>query len=223
MSMAFPPHLAAYNVPYSLWLKHSLLPALKPHHQDTTVVATGALVFKYGGDDNVDRVLLVRRAATDSMPNRWEIPGGGCDVEDSSILHSLAREVKEESGMNISRVVDWVDGSEYDPASGGIKTIGSEWDSMYLNDKVTKGHGDFFTTSTKKLKIVKLTFWVEVEELEGDGDGLVKLDPEEHSAFAWVTAEDIVTGKNYELTTMAQMRVILRGFEMVKERRIRAD
>ncbi|KAH7014453.1 NUDIX hydrolase domain-like protein, partial [Microdochium trichocladiopsis] len=45
------------------------------------------------------RVLLVQRAPHDSMPLRWEVPGGGCDEEDPSILYSCARELFEETGL----------------------------------------------------------------------------------------------------------------------------
>lgn len=34
------------------------------------------------------------------MPGRWEIPGGGCDDDDESILHGVARELWEEAGLN---------------------------------------------------------------------------------------------------------------------------
>lgn len=33
------------------------------------------------------------------MPNRWEIPGGGVDDDDESILHAVARELWEEAGL----------------------------------------------------------------------------------------------------------------------------
>jgi 8-oxo-dGTP pyrophosphatase MutT (NUDIX family) len=218
--MLFSPHLAVYDTPYESWLKDTLLPKLEPKHQDTTHAATGALIFRYGSHGTPNRVLLVRRAATDSMPNRWEVPGGACDLEDPSIFHSLAREVREETGLTVKNVVDWVDGSAYvdGPSDAGGKK--GEWDSMYLTDEAIKGHGDFFITSTKKLKVVKLSFWVEVEELARDGEAevQVKLDPNEHSAHAWVTEEEILSGEKYELTAEPQKKVILKGFEMVRNK-----
>ncbi len=45
------------------------------------------------------RILLLQRAPTDSMPLRWEIPGGACDLEDESLLHAAARELREEAGL----------------------------------------------------------------------------------------------------------------------------
>jgi 8-oxo-dGTP pyrophosphatase MutT (NUDIX family) len=214
--MEFSPHLAAYDTPYESWLKDTLIPKLNSHHQDTTHVATGALIFKYASADAPTKVLLIRRAATDSMPNRWEIPGGACDLEDRSIFHSLAREVQEETGLTVKKVVEWVDGSAYQYDSSSAGGAKGDWDSMYLTDERLNGHGDFFITSTKKLKVVKLSFWVEVEELSGDvrEEVQVKLDPKEHSACAWATEAEIVGGEKYELTAEPQRRIILQGFKM---------
>ena len=66
-------------------------------------IATGALVFdiREGADP---RILLLQRSAQDSMPNKWEVPGGACDDEDESILHGLARELWEEAGLKATYI-----------------------------------------------------------------------------------------------------------------------
>ncbi|KAL6243638.1 hypothetical protein RBB50_009631 [Rhinocladiella similis] len=64
-------------------------------------VAVGAIVFNCS---DPERVLLVQRAATDSAPNRWEVPGGATDFEDPSILYSVARELWEESGLTAETI-----------------------------------------------------------------------------------------------------------------------
>lgn len=66
-------------------------------------IATGAAVFDTA-DLTTPRILLVQRSASDSMPNRWEIPGGSCDDTDESILHGVARELWEETGLKASHV-----------------------------------------------------------------------------------------------------------------------
>lgn len=38
------------------------------------------------------------------MPGRWEIPGGGCDDDEESILHAVARELWEEAGLNAASI-----------------------------------------------------------------------------------------------------------------------
>ncbi len=69
------------------------------------------------------KVLLIQRAAHDSMPLRWEIPGGGVDEEDESILHGLAREIWEESGLLVTRVVRAVGAGHTFTSSKGKKVI----------------------------------------------------------------------------------------------------
>lgn len=64
-------------------------------------IATGALVFDAS---TPERILLIQRAASDSMPDRWETPGGGCDNEDLSILHGVARELWEEVGLTAATI-----------------------------------------------------------------------------------------------------------------------
>jgi hypothetical protein len=61
-------------------------------------VAIGALVFDKL-ESTKSRVPLLQRSAGDSMPSRWEVPGGGCDDIDESILHAVARELWEEAGL----------------------------------------------------------------------------------------------------------------------------
>jgi 8-oxo-dGTP diphosphatase len=46
-------------------------------------------------------VLLVRRAAWDSLPGQWELPGGKID-RGERVLQGLAREVEEETGLMLT-------------------------------------------------------------------------------------------------------------------------
>jgi 8-oxo-dGTP pyrophosphatase MutT (NUDIX family) len=88
------PSVAGLNIPATAFL--STRPLVRG-------AATGALVFSRATGEN--RVLLVQRAAHDSMPLRWEIPGGACDLADETMLHGLARELWEEAGLRVLRVV----------------------------------------------------------------------------------------------------------------------
>jgi 8-oxo-dGTP pyrophosphatase MutT (NUDIX family) len=70
-------------------------------------LATGALVFD-DSKPSAPRILLIQRSANDSMAGRWEIPGGGVDDDDESILHAVARELWEEAALtavSIGRLV----------------------------------------------------------------------------------------------------------------------
>jgi 8-oxo-dGTP pyrophosphatase MutT (NUDIX family) len=85
------PSTSSFAVPYETYL--STHPGEKFEYK---YIATGALVFDAS---TPERILLIQRAAHDSIPSRWEIPGGGCDKEDPSILHGVARELWEEAGL----------------------------------------------------------------------------------------------------------------------------
>jgi 8-oxo-dGTP pyrophosphatase MutT (NUDIX family) len=77
---------------------------LKAHPSpDYGYIATGALVFDRS-DQATPRILLLQRAPGDSMPGRWEIPGGGVDDEDESVLHAVARELLEEAGLKARHI-----------------------------------------------------------------------------------------------------------------------
>lgn len=95
----FPPALSPFNAPKEDYL-------IKLNEDAPTNLgdlAAGAIVFSSHHADRQDRVLLVQRASHDSMPNRWEIPGGAVD-DGETILAGLAREVWEESGLKVKRL-----------------------------------------------------------------------------------------------------------------------
>ncbi|KAI0993965.1 hypothetical protein K3495_g14219 [Podosphaera aphanis] len=67
-------------------------------------ICTGAFIF-----DRQGRLLIVQRAASNTFPGCWEIPGGGYDSTDTTILDGMAREVLEETGLRVTairRVID---------------------------------------------------------------------------------------------------------------------
>jgi 8-oxo-dGTP pyrophosphatase MutT (NUDIX family) len=175
-SLAFSSSLSSLNVSVKEYL------AL---HKEYEGIAIGALIF-----DSRDRLLVLQRAAHDSMPNLWETPGGACDEEDETILHGVAREVWEESRLKVSAILQQV------------------------------GPGDGIVFFTRKgLKVCKYTLEVEVESTEG-----VKLDPNEHQNYIWVTEEECRGHKvedgdsvvEIKFTTPAQDATILEGFRLRK-------
>ena len=85
------------------------------------------------------------------MPLLWEVPGGACDFEDESLLHAVARELCEESGLRARRVeaLVLVDG----PGSGSASGPGSGGGSG-------SGLGDvFFTRRGKRSEFFFLFFF----------------------------------------------------------------
>jgi 8-oxo-dGTP pyrophosphatase MutT (NUDIX family) len=92
--------LKEYTVPMKTYLES---------HPEYDAIATGALVF-HTDPVRGDEILLQKRAAHDSMPGRWETPGGACDLDDETILHGAARELWEESGLVAEHVICRVGG-----------------------------------------------------------------------------------------------------------------
>ncbi|TPX13026.1 uncharacterized protein E0L32_006452 [Thyridium curvatum] len=175
---AFDPSLDQFNVGVGGFL------AL---HPEFDAIATGALVF-----DQQDRLLLIQRAAHDSMPSRWEVPGGAADPDDKTVLHAAARELWEETGLVLKRLVRQV-------------PLGPEGPDAAV----------FFTR--RNLRIGKFTFESEVEGC--GGSSVIKLDPNEHQHCLWVTEDECRarrTGGNVEITftTVQQEQTILEGFRM---------
>ena len=64
-------------------------------------VASGIIVRR--DDNNTQLALLIQRAADDHWPNVWEFPRGKCDKPiGESILKCARREIKEETGLDIT-------------------------------------------------------------------------------------------------------------------------
>ncbi|KAI0156688.1 NUDIX hydrolase domain-like protein [Hypoxylon sp. FL1284] len=171
-SFTFSPSLAVFK---------SSLQAHLSAHPVYGAIAVGAFVFNQEG-----KMLLIQRAAHDSLPLLWEIPGGACEFEDESLLHAVARELWEESALRVKSI-----------------------DALV-------GEAIPFTTGTGTY-MCKYSFLTQAEGYD------VKLDPEEHQAFLWVTEEEAKAGKcgdvEFEYTFVQQRRAVLQAFEMHRAKR----
>ncbi|SPO03080.1 uncharacterized protein DNG_05761 [Cephalotrichum gorgonifer] len=150
-------------------------------------LAVGALVFS-----PTERILLVQRAAHDSMPNRWETPGGAADPEDATLLDAAARELWEESGLVARRV------------------------TRVVSEGEGRAPGQVFTNRTGSKILCRFSFEVEVEGWEG-----VSLDPAEHQDYVWATEEEVragrAEGREIVFTNRGMMALVLEGFRLRKE------
>ncbi|GJN82034.1 hypothetical protein PLIIFM63780_005571 [Purpureocillium lilacinum] len=185
-NFTFDPSVAAYDVPLQTYVDA---------HPEFDAVATGALVFSREPATGERRILLLQRAAHDSMPLRWEIPGGACDLDDPTLLHGLARELWEESRVVLRHV-------------SALVTMGSGAPDL---GKGSQDGAVFF--SRRGLRIIKYSFLVEAEEpIE------VVLDPNEHANFLWATEGDVRAGKvgdvKLTMTTDQQAATIREAFRL---------
>ena len=151
-------------------------------------LATANVVFNADG-----KVLLIQRADHDSMPNRWEIPGGAVDDEDPTILHGAARELWEESGLVAKRFTHVVtEGPDREP-------------------------GQVFPNSTKTKTWCRFSFHVEVERCD-----VVKVDPHEHQDFVWASERDILEQKigdrKLAITRESMTALILEAFRLRRKK-----
>ncbi|POR38203.1 Uncharacterized protein TPAR_01588 [Tolypocladium paradoxum] len=184
----FDASVAGFNVPLKTYLAS---------HPEFDAVATGALVTSRHESGSL-QLLLIQRAAHDSMPSRWEVPGGACDLDDATLLHGLARELWEETGLVLRRVVGRVVGR----GSGGALGRGAE-------------DGDVFFTR-RALRVVKYSFLVDVEQPPD-----IKLDANEHQRFLWATEEECRAGRagdvDIKFTADPQKATIMEAFRAGKE------
>ena len=157
-------------------------------------------------------LLLIQRAEEDTFPHFWEIPGGSVEQTDSTILDAVAREVLEETGLRLTRLVEQI------------------------------GEG-LLMWSRRSVPFLRLAFEIEVAEIparmtlthiqpsghrEADDsdsgtvhDIPVKLNPEEHQNYEWVTEDDLINGKEtgkYTFVSERLYQVLLDGFARHKAR-----
>ena len=162
LSFTHPPALSPFTLPAAHILTH--------HPTPLTGVATAAVVFDPHG-----RVLLLQRAAHDSMPNLWEVPGGAVDADDPSILHGALRELWEEAGLRGTVVVGFIPERE-------VQGQGDGKDGEEEEELVRKGLTFSFTNREGVFKtFYRLAFEVQVEG--GEGGVEVRLDPGEHQDY----------------------------------------
>ncbi|KAF2481003.1 NUDIX hydrolase domain-like protein [Neohortaea acidophila] len=151
-------------------------------------IATACAVFNREG-----KVLIIQRAAHDSLPHKWEMPGGAVDSDDTTILHAAARELWEEAGMVARRFVDVV-------CTGPDRNV-----------------GDLYRSRDRTKTWCRFTFLVEVQGAER-----VVLDPNEHQDYFWATEEEIRGQRSGErgltITKDTVVALILEAFRMRRKR-----
>lgn len=160
-----------------------------------TDIIGSATVFYRPQQQHPPRLLLIQRSPHDFFPLKWELPGGSVDrgkSGDSSLVAGAVRELREETGLEAVRVVRWVANREF-PEGDGVRT----WRQVIFEVEV-RDDGD-------------------MEEGMGGGPR-VKLDPEEHVDYRWVTAEEVREGRCGEVVLEdagPEWREVLKGaFEM---------
>ncbi|KLU91763.1 hypothetical protein MAPG_10712 [Magnaporthiopsis poae ATCC 64411] len=157
-------------------------------------VVVGAAIIRHAaasgpGDVKTPTILLLKRAAHEIYyPDVFELPSGKVDPEDRSIRDALAREVHEETGLEVADVV-----AELQPMV--YETTRTVTDGAGLESSVTKS-------------AIQLNYVVSVA---GDAEDGVTLRPEEHSESCWAT--ETVAG-TLDVTAL-MMEVVREAFRWV--------
>lgn len=71
-----------------------------------THISTGVAIFRDG------KILMARRSNADYLGGVYELPGGGVD-EGEIITDGAIREIKEETGLTVSKIVAMFVGFDY--------------------------------------------------------------------------------------------------------------
>ena len=183
---------------------------------------TGAIVFRQTSDKNpapVDQLLLVRRAASDSYPHMWETPGGSVDESDATLAAGAARELWEETGLRATHVACVV-GMSLDDSAFEVAGLGIE-----PSAEVAQLDEDGVTVTFLESGSIwgKSTVIIEVESTNE-----IKVTPEEHSDWAWVSEQDVRRGwtegddgkrRRLGFVSEAVIRTLLDAFRRRKEMR----
>jgi phenol 2-monooxygenase len=173
------PHLSAeYDVPfadfalahpkYKFFIIAGFVFTRRSHNQHLPDSASDHATKKHiassmsGAEKDSHLMLIIQRAFDDSFGGYWDFPGGSLEFEDQTLLDGVAREVLEETGLHVSRIRDIVRVDEW--------------------------------IESKSLGLAgKWSFVVDVHEAADTAgwEEKVRLDPEEHVNWLWVSEEEI--------------------------------
>ncbi|KAK8144220.1 hypothetical protein G3M48_006151 [Beauveria asiatica] len=177
------------------------------------------------------QTLLLCRAATDSYPLKWEIPGGSVDADDATLLDAVARELWEETGLTAARMVAPIVMVPEQPLTEATRAgLG-----IQPQDEGLGVDADGLTVTFEETGRLwgKVTALVTVRR--GGDDGDVVLRDEEHGEAAWVTEEDVQRGempegddgtrerRGMDFVSDGVRRTILHGFRVYKESLAKED
>ena len=144
-----------------------LQPAASGHPYDKVVVGAAALWYTSDlSSSKTPSILLLKRAPHEPyFPNVFELPSGKVDPNDPTLKYALAREVQEETGLDVTEIL-----AELRPM-------------IYMTEKdVIDDTGRAFFVSKSA---IQLNYVVSLSGSE------VKLSADEHSESCWATEKDL--------------------------------
>ncbi|KAL6911128.1 NUDIX hydrolase domain-like protein [Trichoderma evansii] len=133
---------------------------------DKVVVGAATLQYASSSPSKTPRILLLKRAPHELyFPNVFELPSGKVDPDDPTLKHALFREVKEETGLDVTEIL-----AELRPM-------------IYSTEKITTGAAGEEVLVSKSA--IQLNYVVLVSP------GTIKLNTDEHSESCWASEADL--------------------------------
>lgn len=174
----YPPSLSEFEISPAAYLE--------THKGEVDYLVAGAIVASEA------RILLIQRSHHDFAPLFWEIPGGVCEPDDTSILQAACRELLEEAGLK-ARAVTHQLMSKHEWVDDGGKT----WRKFTFMVDVGQAGNNY-------------------REIP------VKLDPEEHEDYVWASEHELQlgssSGRALVFISEDQRRVVLEAFRILNNR-----
>ncbi|KAM3511331.1 hypothetical protein MY11210_005004 [Beauveria gryllotalpidicola] len=219
----FDASLASFNIS-----KDAFLAA----HPPIARVMAAAMVFRRNpssaSSSSPPQTLLLCRAATDSYPLKWEVPGGSVDAAaDATLLDAVARELWEETGLTAAHMAaPIVMVPEEEPLAEATRAgLG-----IQPQDEGLGVDADGLTVTFEENGRLwgKVTALVTVSGAEEEEEVVVVLREEEHGEAAWVTEEDVRRGelpeagatgerRGMDFVSDGVRRAILHGFRVYEK------
>lgn len=172
------------HIPADLQSYNVSLPVLLSSRPNAQALAAGAFVFAHAPESKTPRLLLIQREAKDgSLAGKWEIPGGGCETSDPTIFHSAARELYEEAGLHMTRVLAKVGKDNVFNTRSGLRVAKLSFE-VVVREEANGG-----------VPLAQIP--VELSD--------------EHQAFAWVSEEEL-DNRRFPITHPEQKLAIVEAF-----------
>jgi len=163
---------------------HDHLYLTRKQHFDKIVIGAAIIRLATAPDSELDEphILLLKRSADEIYyPNVFEMPGGKVDPEDLSIRDALSREVKEETGLDLTHVLSQLP------------------DMTYSTEKTIQRENR--TEQLIKKSCIQLNFAIMVDYTHGT---TFRVNPSEHSTGIWASQKMLG-----ELEMTEQMRELV--------------
>jgi 8-oxo-dGTP diphosphatase len=107
-----------------------------------------AFIYKDG------KVLIIKRKNVEIFSGIWDVPGGKVKSNDNNLLKSLSREIREEVGLKLTKIIFILSTSKFEGSSEDHPII---FRNIYLclakgNIKLSNEHSEFLWVKPEDLK-----------------------------------------------------------------------